>query len=94
MQTYIMVQLFSKLVIKLGIFKASVISLCLGLLCGVIVWECLIVTFDILVSNSANLHLHNFSSVISNSKYSSSIEIAFVTIFTVVTPLSYMLRED
>ena len=89
-----MIQLFSKLVLKLGIFKASVISLCLGLLCGVIIWECLIITFDIVVSNSSNLHIHNFSSIISNSKYSSSIEIAFITFFTVVTPLSYMLHED
>jgi hypothetical protein len=50
--------------------------------------------FQIIMDNVENTHIHSFSSFIADSKYTSSFELVFLTFFTAVAPLSYMLKEE
>jgi hypothetical protein len=50
--------------------------------------------FQIIMDNVENTHINSFSCFIADSKYTSSFELVFLTFFTAVAPLSYMLKEE
>lgn len=89
-----MTELFSNLVDKYGILKASVISGSIGLIIGFFSWELIISIFQIIIDNAENPTIHSFLSFIADSKYTSSFELVFLTFFTAIAPLSYMLKEE
>jgi hypothetical protein len=89
-----MSELFSNLVDKYGILKASVISSLIGLFIGFFSLELIMFIFQIIMDNVENIHINSFSCFIADSKYTSSFELVFLTFFTAVAPLSYMLKEE
>jgi hypothetical protein len=89
-----MSELFSNLVDKYGILKASVISSLIGLFIGFFSLELIMFIFQIIMDNVENIQIHSFSCFIADSKYTSSFELVFLTFFTAVAPLSYMLKEE
>ena len=89
-----MSELFSNLVDKYGILKASVISSFIGLIIGFFSLELIMFIFQIIMDNVENTNIHSFSCFIADSKYTSSFELVFLTFFTAVAPLSYMLKEE
>ena len=89
-----MSELFSNLIGKYGILGASMISILIGLTIGFISWELLISIFQIILDITESPSIHSFLSFITDSKYTSSFELVFLTFFTVVVPLSYMLKEE
>ena len=89
-----MSELFSNLVDKYGILKASVISSSMGLIIGYFSLELMMFIFQIIMDNVENTYIHSFSCFIADSKYTSSFELVFLTFFTAVAPLSYMLKEE
>ena len=89
-----MSKLFSNLVDKYGIIKASVISSSIGLIIGFFSLELLMSIFQIIMDNVENTHINSFSCLIADSKYTSSFKLVFLTFFTAVVPLSYMLKEE
>ena len=89
-----MSELFSNIVDKYGILKASVISSFIGLTIGFFSLELIMFIFQIIMDNVENTNIHSFSCFIADSKYTSSFELVFLTFFTAVAPLSYMLKEE
>jgi hypothetical protein len=89
-----MSELFSNLVDKYGILKASVISSLIGLFIGFFSLELIMFIFQIIMDNVENTHIYSFSCFIADSKYTNSFELVFLTFFTAVAPLSYMLKEE
>ena len=89
-----MSELFSNLIGKYGILGASLISILIGLIIGFISWDLLISIFQIILDNAEIPSIHSFLSFITDSKYTSSFELVFLTFFTTITPLSYMLKEE
>lgn len=89
-----MSKLFSNLVDKYGILKASVISSLIGLFIGFFSLKLIMFIFQIIMNNVENTHIYSFSCFIADSKYTSSFELVFLTFFTAVVPLSYMLKEE
>lgn len=88
-----MTELLSKLDDKYGILGASMISILIGLTIGFFSLELIMFIFHIIMDNVENTHIHSFSCFIANSKYTSSFELVFLTFFSAVAPLSYMLKE-
>ena len=89
-----MSKLFSNLVDKYGIIKASVISSSIGLIIGFFSLELIMSIFQIIMDNVKNNNIHSFSCFIADSNYTSSFELVFLTFFTAIAPLSYMLKEE
>ena len=89
-----MSELFSNLVDKYGILKASFISSLIGLFIGFFSLELIMFIFQIIMDNVENTNIHSFSCFIADSKYTSSFELVFLTFFSAVAPLSYMLKEE
>ena len=89
-----MSKLLSNLVDKYGIIKASMISILIGLIIGFFSWELIMSIIQIIIDNAENPSIHSFLSLIADSKYTSSFELVFLTFFTAIAPLSYMLREE
>ena len=89
-----MSELFSNLVDKYGILKASMISASTGLIIGFVSWELIMSIYQIIMDNAENTHIHSFSCFIADSKYTSSFELVFLTFFTAIAPLYYMLKEE
>ena len=89
-----MSELFSNLVDKYGILKASFISSLIGLFIGFFSLELIMFIFQIIMDNVENTNIHSFSCFIADSKYTSSFELVFLTFFTAIAPLSYMLKEE
>lgn len=89
-----MSKLFSNLVDKYGILRASMISILIGSIIGFFSWELIMSIFQIIIDNAENPNIHSFLSFIADSKYTSSFELVFLTFFTAIPPLSYMLKEE